>query len=63
MFGSKFVSESMGALSFMPKECRPGRIGALEKSIRGFAERDEDEVIKLELGTTASNGFSWNLSG
>lgn len=26
------------------------RMGALEKTIRGFAERDREEVIKSELG-------------
>lgn len=25
-------------------------MGALEKTIRGFAEREGDEVVKLELG-------------
>lgn len=27
-------------------------MGALEKTIRGFAERDREEVVKPELGTT-----------
>ncbi|KAM3274432.1 hypothetical protein ACQJBY_043497 [Aegilops geniculata] len=30
----------------------PGRMGDLEKSIWGFAERDGDKVVKPELGTT-----------
>ncbi|KAM3402792.1 hypothetical protein ACQJBY_006548 [Aegilops geniculata] len=30
----------------------PGRMGALEKSIRGFAEREGDDVVKPEPGTT-----------
>lgn len=30
----------------------PGRMDALEKTIRGFAERDGEEVVKPELGTT-----------
>lgn len=30
----------------------PGRMGALEKTIRGFVDREGDEVVKPELGTT-----------
>ena len=29
----------------------PGRMGALEKTIRGFVDREGDEVVKPELGT------------
>jgi hypothetical protein len=41
----------VGANPIQPTPC-PGRMGALEKSIRGFAEREVDEVVKPELGTT-----------
>ena len=41
----------MGANRIERRLC-PGRMGALEKLLRGFAERDGEHVVKPELGTT-----------
>ncbi|XBH53883.1 hypothetical protein VPH35_076294 [Triticum aestivum] len=41
----------VGELAWFRAPCA-SRMGALEKMIRGFAERDGEEVIKLELGNT-----------
>ena len=41
----------MGANPIERTPC-PGRMGVLEKTIRGFADRGREEVVKLELGTS-----------
>ena len=41
----------LGANRIQRRLC-PGRMGALEKLLRGFAERDGEYVVKPEQGTT-----------
>jgi hypothetical protein len=53
-----------------PRPCAPGRMSALEKSIRGFENKESESVINPKIGTSFDsleeaydfyNLYSWEL--